>query len=234
MQVGLNNLEALAVLADCNDQHSWRGRPVASWVRAVGCDQSAAITSLEDENLDRKQLADFCCSSAHSDLDLFLAISAWGGMKVRHARSALEQQQTLLHDMRVLRTQVPTRRDAYNIFYSARANGRLKGVGPAYYTKLIFFVRPDLAGYIMDQWTARSVNVLAGQSVIRLGRENNVLDSNTADDYEVFCKIVESLASKLNIPPDVCEMKLFSHGGRNPGMWRAYVKRQGQDKFAKQ
>jgi hypothetical protein len=96
-------------------------------------------------------------------------------------------------------------------------------MGPAYFTKLIFFLRPDLNGYIMDQWLARSINLLFPQAgPIRLSN-TVVTDRNTADDYERFCSHVEHVARELGITPAEAEERMFSNGGRSKGRWRQYV-----------
>ncbi|MBT9293096.1 8-oxoguanine DNA glycosylase OGG fold protein [Prosthecodimorpha staleyi] len=219
------NQDAFSVLASSQDEHRWRGRPLRPWIQAVGRVPSCELTSLETDHPSREQLTAFCSVSSRDALDLFLAISAWGGMKVRHAQSALSHEEALREALGALRDPaLRDRREAYTIFRTARAAGRLPGIGPAYYTKLIFFVRPDLNGYIMDQWTARSVNLLTQQNAINLGKEWNVLDDNTADGYERFCQHIEHIASELDVSPVAAEMRLFSYGGRRPGRWRLYVK----------
>lgn len=200
------------------------GATTEKWVHSVGREPSAALQSLATDYPDRDQISKFCSNSTHDEIDLFLAICAWGGMKVNHAKFALAQEAALRDALRALRSQALDRREAYSIFKTARGNGLLPGVGPAYFTKLIFFVRPDLHGYIMDQWTARSINILTGQKIVKLGYENNVLDANADSDYEIFCKILESIALILGVCPEVAEMRLFSHGTRRSGVWRNYVK----------
>ena len=103
------------------------------------------------------------------------------------------------------------------------------GIGPAYYTKLIFFCHPKHDGYIMDQWTARSANLLIDQSDnrIRLNKSKyfqGVSDFNNQCVYEEFCCNVERLAKECGNPyPSEIEEALFSKGGRNKLDWRRYV-----------
>jgi hypothetical protein len=64
-------------------------------------------------------------------------------------------------------------------------------------------------GYIMDQWLGCSVNLLTGRQIVKLdqhltwqlkqGRPEQRVDSyvsdlNTGQDYEAFCRSVESLS----------------------------------------
>lgn len=134
------------------------------------------------------------------------------------------------------------RGEAYDAFAILRTQGDLPGMGPAYFTKLIFFLMPRErskapAGYIMDQWTACSVNLLLNDpSAIRtdamyswagpekLGSQYVVSDHNGADQYERFCQGIEALAADLRLSPEATELLLLSEGGRNPHPWRGYIK----------
>ena len=113
----------------------------------------------------------------------------------------------------------------------------LPGMGPAYFTKLIFFLSSGSKeqGLIMDQWTSASVNLLSGHEIVKTHRSRiklkngerifeTVSDNNTSENYENYCQYVEHLASptKLNISPDRVEELLFS-SGRGKGKWRNHV-----------
>ena len=105
------------------------------------------------------------------------------------------------------------------------------GMGPAYFTKLIFFLMPESAssarGYIMDQWTSRSMNLLKSDArfikTVVSGNSRWVADSNDEGTYEAFCREVETLAAILSMRPDKAEELLFSEG-RGKGRWRNYLK----------
>ena len=49
---------------------------------------------------------------------------------------------------------------AYKQFHRLVNEKKLTHMGPAYFTKLIYFLGSKQNGYIMDQWTARSMNLL--------------------------------------------------------------------------
>lgn len=114
-------------------------------------------------------------------------------------------------------------------------------MGPAYFTKLIYFLNQndDIPGFIMDQWTAASVNLLFEDSVVltrfseftfKNGRKisfETVTDQNTQENYKKFCECILELAKRLNESPDNVEEKLFSEG-RGKGEWRQYVVNQRQ------
>ena len=48
--------------------------------------------------------------------------------------------------------------------------------------------------YIMDQWTAKSVNLLTGRSVLEVNEYDWVVDKNDRTCYEELCGIVDQLA----------------------------------------
>ncbi len=141
-----------------------------------------------------------------------------------------------------------SRFDAYHAFHELHLQDKLAGMGPAYYTKLIFFLEPTHSGYIMDQWTARSMNLLRNEdaSKIRLlpvfkGRPagdaahglNYYVDPkrNSVNIYKAFCDDLEQLANELGIPASSTEVLLFSNGDKGKkkdrSRWREYVLEHG-------
>lgn len=156
--------------------------------------------------------------------DQLLTVCAWGGMRVRNGRAmwAAKDDATAQDDLtRTLRC-LPTlnRREAYARFCALRQSRVLPGVGPAYFTKLIHFMGPR-DGYILDQWTARSINLLFGP-IIHLSPVAGgwrVADRNSAGHYERYCRCVERLAVMLmTADPSEVEHALFA-----PGPWREYL-----------
>lgn len=124
------------------------------------------------------------------------------------------------------------RKIAYQKFKDLRKNQMLPGCGPAYFTKFIFFMNggkksnPQHNGFIMDQWTVKSIQLLTGERRPYLSSAGYVNDDNTDEDYEFYCHTIEELASKLRFQdPDMAEEAIFSNGGKNSGAWRRYVKR---------
>ena len=180
--------------------------------------------------LNRAQLIDRAkADSGISDLEVVLDIFAWGGINRKHACLALQSFNSWKCIISKLRNEEYSSIKGYEKFYELRNNNELSGIGPAYYTKLIFFCHPKHDGYIMDQWTARSVNLLIDQSDnrIRLNKSKyfqGVSDFNDQCVYEEFCCNVERLAKECGNPdPSEIEEALFSKGGRNKLDWRRYV-----------
>jgi hypothetical protein len=172
------------------------------------------------------------------DQDRFLAMAAWGSMNRRHARSALESWNHWGAIVEAIRAPKITRAAAYGMFLEAHRNGLMPGIGPAYFTKLIMFVRPDLRGYIMDQWTGKAVEVLSTDGFqlhfSTHGSSHRITPHNTALAYEEFCSRMDQLAlvqlglenleSLTPIQAHDFESRLFSKGGRPPAPWRYYVR----------
>ena len=75
----------------------------------------------------------------------------------------------------------------------------------------------------MDQWTARSINLLTGKRVVKLDHSNTVSIDNDVYAYREFCQIVCAMAKHLGATVEDTEMRLFSQG-RGKGMWRNHVK----------
>ena len=104
-------------------------------------------------------------------------------------------------------------------------------MGPAVFTKLMYFFGGKAAcrGYIMDQWTALSANLLTGRQMVQMQILKNaarVSDKNGSDVYDEFCNFIEELGKELNERSDKAEMRIFSVGGRDDkqGKWWVYLK----------
>lgn len=182
------------------------------------------------KKINRAQLIERAKSnSGISNLEVVLDILAWGGINRKHACLALQSFSRWEPIISELRNKKCSSIEGYRQFYKLRKNKELSGIGPAYYTKLIFFCHPNHDGYIMDQWSARSVNLLLNQSDerIRLNKSKyfqGVSDYNDKCVYKKFCCDVERLAKECGIrDPGQIEEALFSKGGRNKLDWRRYV-----------
>ena len=177
------------------------------------------------------------------------AAMAWGGMHLRHWKLLWEQRNREWLDVaRCIRGGKLTRAKAYERFNTLRKEKKLTGMGPAFFTKLIYFLtqgkdREGKPAYIMDRWAASSVNLLTGSNRVLLDGTRSwkrpkdelkisygftVSDANTSDDYEAFCSAVDRLAADFCLCVDQVDCALFSEGEDGPGTWRKYVDTQGQ------
>ncbi len=162
-------------------------------------------------------------NSGFSDLDCAISIMAWGGQNRKHAVTLFERfkndVQPIIHGMRQGSLSYL---DAYEKFYNIWIKPEKLGMGAAYFTKLIFFCEPSHKGYIMDQWTSKSINLLTGQEVVNLPYDH-VSKKNTVETYKKFCDLTETLATQLGYTGEEIELAMFSRGGRSKWDWRQYV-----------
>ena len=194
----------------------WKGFVPRDWARCIpGC----FVESLPDHHLSRSQLRDFCQDARTTNENAFIACMAWGGMNRRHGRVAWTDRDRWLPIVARLRAGGVSREDAYEAFLQAN----VAGLGPAYFTKIIYFVRPEKDGYILDQWTAKSISLMFTPVFISVTQIGWVSRMNGAEVYSRYCNAVERIAQKLDISAEITEEMMFSRGGRKKHVWRTYV-----------
>lgn len=191
---------------------------------ASSIDSSIDWPKWMDTQMCRESLLSKCADNQISNRDTFVAAMAWGGMQKRHAIPLLRDHWHKLNGaINLLRTgSFDSREDAFREFQSLRSLGAISHMGIAYFTKLICFFQPQLNGYILDQWTAKSCNLLIGQNLVKL-TGNWVNDKNTPRIYNEFCGFIDDLAIVLNCSGLKAEERIYSKG-YNVGEWRKYVK----------
>lgn len=224
------NQTHLSVLEAAADSKEWAGSTPTEWASWVcGSDGSVFVSRLPEGRINRKLLAAICNDMNTPTEVAFLAIMAWGGMNRRYGRTAWQnREQGLLEAMNDIRGKTSTAGALYSVFHSLSLNGRLPGIGPAYFTKLIFFLSPRSNAYIMDQWTAKSINLLFGSQIHLIvgpdrGRDT-VSKKNSSKTYEQFCANVDALALKMGCNGAEAERRIFSQARPSPDHWRHYVK----------
>lgn len=208
------------------------GRNIRQWSKNLRLDypngrplvEPVFLNQLPDHLMSRTELRDFC---SHNGVEVsFLAVSAWGGMNLRHATLAWNRKDEWRGCLGNLKRSNESRLSDYGKVQKVRNANNLPGVGIPYFTKLLYFLRPKADAYIMDQWTATSINLLTGRRIVDVNKYGWVTDKNEPHVYEIFCKTIDELALLLHCDSDSAESALMSYGGRNPGPWRAYVKEQ--------
>lgn len=241
MQVNESHLSVLK--STTSNTEGWLGTAPKSWFDWVqrNATNQTAIDKFNSSNLpsaqvSRTQLKSMVRTSQIDTLSCCIAILAWGGMNRQHGVRLFSSGTEWLSIAEEIRQGALTRAQAYQKFAELRNTKKLPGLGPAYFTKLIFFLMPDgkMTGYIMDQWTSVSVNLLFKQVIVHTSVQKNfkddgsfkasefVMDSNSHIQYEHYCQAVEWLAKNLNISPERTEEMMFSEG-RGKGVWRNYV-----------
>lgn len=220
------------------DRQKTFGYEPSCWAKWLGQD-SCIPDDLPDRKLSRADLHDIWRTNDDPEV-LFLCTMAWGGMRAPNRQKAWENRcvwKPLIERLRKLDTDPTDRASLYQAFYKAD----LDRIGPAYFTKLIFFAthsqpkRQKSPGYIMDQWTAKSVNLLLGRNLVALTSGGyvegpKISSKNCPKVYSEFCLAIEELAKRLECTPTETEETLFSRGrsrfrnGPPEGQWRTYVR----------
>jgi hypothetical protein len=209
------------------------GRSPERW--AMNIDTQFGSLNLPKEKISRLQLLEYCKATQGADkpnptLACLLAIGAWGSMKTSHGRDfflrpEMHRSVEVLEALDDLRTSGASRKDAFQSLKDLHSKGLMPGVGIAYYTKFLFFLRPQPDAYILDQWTAKSINYLMAEPVIKLTGDGYVHPGNSADTYDHFCTLIDALRHELRLDTGaMAEEKIFSRGGRTPLAWRWHIK----------
>lgn len=194
---------------------AWIGKSTRTWLQAVRKGQYAALIHVDPDDfsehaLDRKNLSEKVSLSGGNPSDtvlrdLVIDILAWGVMREVSARRALPKWDDWKAPCHAL-VQGCGVGDAYDQFFRLQRAEKLPGMGPAYYTKLIYFLGKG-DGLIMDQWTSRSINLLFGKEIIDLQpgqRKSNsdryytVKPTNDRGVYATYNEAIAILANKLS------------------------------------
>lgn len=196
------------------------GRAPRAWANHIEAGLGD-LFNLDDHRIDRARLFDLAKEGEQERF--FLSVMAWGGMKVGHGISAWAGQDQWQGPLEVALAGGESRADLFRRF----AGAPVAGMRAAYFTKLIHFASRPLArpvGYIMDQWTAKSVNLICRREVVALDAAGYVLPRNDHHAYEAFCGVVDAIGDALRVAGAQAEERIYSRGGRRPADWRAHVK----------
>jgi hypothetical protein len=182
-------------------------------------------TPLPAHQLDRSAVRAICRNPANPVLFGYVCVMAWGLQGAGpggagHVARAWAANALLVPKLNALRAGGLSRCDAYDLFTGANA---VSGIGPAYFTKLLYFFMPDPNCYIMDQHTAKSVNILTGFPGIRMVG-NAVSQLNKCGNYQAYCEEVDTMAGLTGVTGEQAEEMLMSKGGHHPWPWRAHMR----------
>lgn len=201
------------------------GNVPSVWVaqrRLIGVPDQVA---LENTPLTRQEVRAICTDPNQHVLFGYVCAMAWGLQgsgpgAARHVQSAWDRRDVLEQHLDALRAGGLSRSAAYELFCG---EGAILGLGPSYFTKLLYFFSPEPSFYIMDQWTGKAVNLLTGRWVVRMsGDAPSPL--NKPGNYQAYCEEVDAIAGLIGATGEQVEERLFSQGGRNPWPWRLYLK----------
>jgi hypothetical protein len=197
----------------------WAGNNVKNWWNYVTDYEECNLYS---QKLNRKELKELCSNKAFSTKECLGAVMAWGSQNRKHGKmlfSRFDEIEPIIEELRGGRLDYIA---AYKKFDEVWQKEKPLGMGAAYFTKLIFFCEPNHQGFIMDQWTSKSVNLLCDKNIIHLV-QGYVSKKNDHHTYGQFCNIIQNIAEDLDLPAENVEIAMFSQGGHKKAKWRQYV-----------
>ena len=180
-------------------------------------DTTWKISELPETPLNRAELLElFHLYRAKRKLDesiirrLIISVLAWGGMRSSKTQGKLAISTIANYQWvctKLLNGMSPI--DAYAEFYDLKRSKAMEGIGPAFYTKFIFFFG-DQSGLIMDQWTARSTNLICNREIIKLDGIY-VSARNSEQTYSKYLEFISELQNQLDMEsPAKTEELIFS------------------------
>jgi hypothetical protein len=200
------------------------GRVPTSFVMKHGLGgKPAGSIPLPSCKLDRSSVRGICQNPANPVLFGYICAMAWGGQSDQFGNltDAWANSALIAPQLQLLRAGGLSRAQAYKLFTGPN---HIRGLGPAFFTKLLYFFSPSPDFYIMDQWTGKSVDLLTGTKVVRMAGDA-VSSTNACGNYQAYCEEVDTMALLLGIAGEDVEEMLMSKGGRQPWAWRQHVRK---------
>lgn len=200
-----------------------------NWAEKLSLNKVPLKEQLPKKSLDRDSVREICRDFNYPVLFGYVCAMCWGvqekGPRGNHGvLVAWQGRETIEKHLETIRNNNLTRCEAFNLF----KENKIKGLGPSYFTKLLFFFSPAENLWIMDQWSAKSVNLLTGERVVRLSG-GAPSSKNKGGNYQAFCEEIDNLASKIKCSGNEIEQRLMSRG-KPPGKWRQYVLKHDYNK----
>lgn len=168
---------------------------------------------LPTETLNRRKVKEICLNEKDI-LKAYLIVMSWGGQGrgpggKKAVQNAWQAKERIKENITRLKKERPSRAKAYDMFSGSNA---IPGLGPAYFTKLLYFFGLDESMYIMDQWTTKPIILITDKNIIKhtdLGPSR----TNSGKNYELFCLIIDDLCEVIGADSgDEVEQRLFSIG----------------------
>ena len=200
-------------------QETWPSPNIQSWWKHVTGQENGRFPK---SDVTRQSIKELCSDKKFSDEECLGAVMAWGRQNRRHGRMLFLRKNEVLPIIGAMRHGEIDPVEAYESFYQIWRGGKPLGMGAAYFTKLIFFCVPGHRGYIMDQWTSKSINLLRKTPLVHL-ISGHVSKKNGKEVYAQFCNLVDEIAEELGVTGEHIEVAMFSKGGRRKAAWRRYV-----------
>lgn len=225
-----------------HDPNELGGKFIREFARGL---PGVELPSHLSDKISRETIHTLANDSTVNTLTVCVCIMAWGGMhQIHRNKFFLQENNTWIQLAESIRHGKHTRQTAYESFAELQKRKTLPGVGPAYFTKLIYFLMPDDTphnkpiGYIMDQWAGCSINLLFNSDIVLMdstfiwksthrGLEHTttfiVSNQNTGERYERFCSAIEVLKEHFGLTGHQIDRALLSTGGRQMASWRNHV-----------
>ncbi|MFN9091666.1 MAG: hypothetical protein ACK5V0_09255 [Alphaproteobacteria bacterium] len=112
------------------------------WVKGLKVPLNIEFPGIESLKtpLNRQKLFELASDKNMKTITLCAAIFAWGGMHIDHGKRIFSDKDAeWIGVAEEIRGEEMTRKEAYDKFLTLRKNNKIKGMGPAFFTKLIFF-----------------------------------------------------------------------------------------------
>jgi len=181
--------------------------------------------------IDRTTLRTICRDPGPTELAKYACIMAWGGQRHNHFTASIKAI-GLPALIAALVASVNNRTVDFDNTKAACAH--IAGLGISFFTKLLFFLRPNQDAYILDQWTAKSISLLVHPSPIPLSplSPNGYLAASpttTGAQYDAFCRHIDTLATTMGgawvagAPGEALEIAIFDRSHPD-GFWRAFTR----------
>lgn len=178
-----------------------------------------------DKPLSRATVRKICRDKKVNGKAAYVCVMAWGGLRKNHMIMALKSS-GLVDALNKLKRGMK-RIDAFNLLSQAWQDGLIKGMRVSFFTKVPYFFLPEESAYILDQWTAKSANLLWKDCPLTMDPSNPDLPNpyTTPDQYEAYCQFVEALAEEMKWQSPVsAEIGMFGKNEYGINGWRKYVK----------
>lgn len=197
------------------------------------------MDALTDGRIKRSEIFTLVANKSLNTATVSAAILAWGGMRLAN-RNSLVSAPNWLTLADEIRRGGYDRKSAYQAFLTLQAHKEMKGMGPAFFTKLIYFLSPrndpSKHAFIMDQWAGCSINVLCGREVVLMDKSIRwkpdglsravdfvVSPHNSSDHYDSFCEAMDALAARFSMTPEQIDRAVMGDGGKSQDKWRRLV-----------
>ena len=170
----------------------------------------------------RESVGNVCREPSTDVLAAYAVAMSWGGQRYSHFRSSIEgeSKEELVKLLKHLRESKLTRAQDFDMAKDAAR--QINGLGISFFTKLLYFFRPNNDAYILDQWTAKSVQLLFDAPPVSLSLFGLPAANTKGENYESYCAALEKLGSDLwsTWSGEQVECAIFD---KPRGAWRTHV-----------